>query len=138
MVHLGLTISQMTQAIIFAHTIWDLLLGGQKPNIPRPLDDVILDGVDLDIESGTSTGYAFFVKTLHSLMMADTGSKGRKYYISGAPHCSFPDKFLRPGDGTALGDAWSYFNFCFITVPAAIHLILFCRCGTNGLIGQTL
>ena len=53
-----------TQAIKFAHTIWDLLLGGQKPSIPRPFDDVILDGVDLDIESGTATGYAFFVKTL--------------------------------------------------------------------------
>ena len=99
------------QANMFARTIWDLLLGGQKPNIPRPFDDVILDGIDLDIEGGSSTGYASFVKTLHSLMMADNK---KQYYISGAPQCPYPDAYLGPKQDTALGDAGSYFSFLSI------------------------
>lgn len=39
----------------FAQTLWDLFLGGNSST--RPFGDVIIDGFDLDIEAGGSTGY---------------------------------------------------------------------------------
>lgn len=46
-----------------------------------------MDGIDLDIEGGTYTGYTAFVKELRRLM--NTGTK--KYTIGAAPQCPFPD-----------------------------------------------
>jgi chitinase len=39
---------------------------------------------------------------------------GHKYFITGAPQCPFPDAFLGPAAGRALGDAPSAFDFVFI------------------------
>lgn len=39
----------------FAQTLWDLFLGGNSST--RPFGDVAIDGFDLDIEAGGSTGY---------------------------------------------------------------------------------
>ena len=96
-----------SQAESFAQTIWEMFLGGMDGKLPRPFDDAILDGVDLDIEAGPQTGYSAFVKQLRSLM---DGSEDQ-YYISGAPQCPFPDAYLGPGQGTALEDALDAFNF---------------------------
>ncbi|KAI6028833.1 glycoside hydrolase family 18 protein [Pisolithus orientalis] len=74
-----------TQAQVFAQTIWDLFLEGSSPN--RPFGSAVLDGVDLDIEGGSQTGYAAFVTALRALM-----AKGSKqYYITAAPQCLYPD-----------------------------------------------
>ncbi|KAF9162874.1 Chitinase 1 [Actinomortierella ambigua] len=94
----------------FAHTIWNLFLGGWSPT--RPFDDAVLDGVDLDIEGGPSNGYAAFVAELRSLFATDLG---RRYYVSAAPQCPFPDSYL----GSTLDSAWIdmvfiqfYNNYC--------------------------
>ncbi|KAF9976448.1 Chitinase 1 [Actinomortierella ambigua] len=90
----------------FAHTIWNLFLGGSSST--RPFDDAVLDGIDLDIEGGPPTGYTAFVTELRALFATDPG---RNYYISAAPQCPFP--------GNTLDSAWIdmvfvqfYNNYC--------------------------
>jgi chitinase len=46
-------------AATFATTIWNLFGGGSSST--RPFGDAVIDGVDLDIEGGPSTGYAVSV-----------------------------------------------------------------------------
>ncbi|KAK3832380.1 MAG: glycoside hydrolase superfamily [Linnemannia gamsii] len=102
--------SDDAEAKDFAHTIWNLFLGGSSGT--RPLDDAILDGVDLDIEGGSAAGYPAFIAELRSLFAADTR---KQYYITAAPQCPFPDAYL----GVALQSAWVdmvfvqyYNNYC--------------------------
>jgi chitinase len=92
-----------------AQIFWDTVLGGQATM--RPFDTAVLDGIDLDIEQGNPTGYAAFVKTLRGLMNADVR---KTYYLTAAPQCPFPDPYLGPGSGTALGAAATSFNFIFV------------------------
>lgn len=53
-----------SQASGFADLIWDLFLGGTSTT--RPFGDAVLDGVDLDIEGGATTGYSAFVTQLRT------------------------------------------------------------------------
>ncbi|KAG0043244.1 Chitinase 1 [Gryganskiella cystojenkinii] len=99
-----------TEARDFAHMIWNLFLGGSS--VTRPLDDAILDGVDLDIEGGSSVGYPAFIAELRSLFSTDAR---KQYYITAAPQCPFPDAYL----GATLQSAWIdmvfvqyYNNYC--------------------------
>ncbi|KAK0198570.1 class III chitinase [Armillaria mellea] len=80
--------SSDAQAVQFANTIWNLFLGGTSDT--RPFGSAILDGVDLDIEGGTSSSYPAFVNELRTLA---TGAS-KKYYITAAPQCVFPDAAL--------------------------------------------
>ncbi|KAH9949899.1 glycoside hydrolase superfamily [Amylocystis lapponica] len=104
--------SNASQAESFANTIWNLFLGGSSST--RPFGSAVLDGVDLDIEGGSSDYYTNFVSTLRGLM--NSGSK--TYYITGAPQCPYPDAYL----GTVLNaesfDAvyvQFYNNYCGLT-----------------------
>jgi chitinase len=90
----------------FAQTAWDIFLGGSSQY--RPFGNSTLDGVDLDIEGGSWLGYSAFVKTIRSLMEA---SAPGKYIISGAPQCPYPDAYLGPGVGKALGDVANLFDY---------------------------
>ena len=94
------------EARTFAQTTWDLFLGGQHKF--RPFTTAILDGIDLDIEGGGSTGYTAYVRRLRELM---SGDKSRPWYISAAPQCPTPDAHLGPGAGKVLGDAPELFDF---------------------------
>ncbi|PBK77093.1 class III chitinase [Armillaria solidipes] len=80
--------SSDAQAVQFANTIWNLFLGGTSDT--RPFGSAILDGVDLDIEGGTSSSYPAFVNELRTLA---TGAS-KRYYITAAPQCVFPDATL--------------------------------------------
>jgi len=133
---LGGAISQVgfstdSQAQTFADQIWDMYLGGSGPQ--RPFGDAVLDGyvcghfsfpsifmssllyllrrVDLDIESGDSTGYAAFVNRLRE----HAGNGTNQLYVTAAPQCPFPDAYI----GQALNDAQFdavYVQFCtFLT-----------------------
>ncbi|KAF9308941.1 Chitinase 1 [Podila horticola] len=102
--------SDDAEAKDFAHTIWNLFLGGSSAT--RPLDDAILDGVDLDIEGGSTAGYPAFIAELRSLFATDSR---KQYYITAAPQCPFPDAYL----GATLQAAWIdmvfvqyYNNYC--------------------------
>ncbi|KAF9308516.1 Chitinase 1 [Podila horticola] len=93
----------------FALQIWDTFLGGSSST--RPFGDAVLDGVDLDLESGTNKGYIAFVQTLR----AKFASSSKPYYITSAPQCPFPDVATQ----AALNAAWFdlvwvqfYNNYC--------------------------
>ncbi|HSZ83662.1 MAG TPA: glycosyl hydrolase family 18 protein [Polyangia bacterium] len=91
-----------------ATSVWNIFLGGASTI--RPFTNAPLDGVDLDIEGGGTIGYAAFATALRALMDAS----GHKYYITGAPQCPYPDAFLGPAAGRALGDAPAAFDFVWV------------------------
>jgi len=99
------------QAKQYAKTIWDLFLGGSGMQSLRPFGRAVLDGVDLDIEGGRSTGYTAFVKEIRKLMKTDSS---RKYIIGAAPQCPFPDGYLGPYPGKALGDVGYEFDEVYV------------------------
>ncbi|KAF8588618.1 carbohydrate-binding module family 5 protein [Ramaria rubella] len=76
------------QASSFADQIWNLFLGGSSST--RPFGTAVLDGVDLDIEGGSNSGYVAFVNQLRTHF---TGAS-KPYYISAAPQCVYPDASL--------------------------------------------
>ena len=75
------------------------------------IQSAVLDGIDLDIEDHRSGGYAQLVKSLRQLEETE-GTK--KYLITGAPQCPYPDASLGPGAGTALGDQGAEFDYLFV------------------------
>ncbi|KAI1463116.1 glycoside hydrolase family 18 protein [Daldinia caldariorum] len=69
-----------------AQSVWDLFGSDtSKPN--RPFLSAVVDGFDFDLESVTQN-FAPFASKLRSLMDADSS---KKYYLSGAPQCPYPD-----------------------------------------------
>ncbi|KAJ7071519.1 class III chitinase [Mycena amicta] len=84
----GVGFSSDAQGTAFAQTIWNLFLGGSSST--RPFGSAVLDGVDLDIENGGSTGYIAFVNAIRSL----ASGASKKYYITAAPQCPYPDSAL--------------------------------------------
>ncbi|KAF9460547.1 glycoside hydrolase superfamily [Collybia nuda] len=97
-----------SQAQTFADTVWNLFLGGSSST--RPFGDAVLDGVDLDIEGGSSTGYAAFVTRIRS----HANGASKKYYVTAAPQCPFPDAWLGSTLNAVGFDAVyvQYNNFC--------------------------
>ncbi|KAI8993341.1 glycoside hydrolase superfamily [Pilobolus umbonatus] len=77
------------QASAFADTLWNMFLGGTSNQ--RPFGNVTLDGLDLDIESGGSDYYLSFLKKLDSYFKTST----KKYYVTAAPQCVYPDANLQ-------------------------------------------
>lgn len=99
-----------SEAKQFADIVWNMFLGGSVDQ--RPFDDAVLDGIDLDIEGGSTTGYTAFVDQLRSHFASDSS---KKYYITAAPQCPYPDAML----GSTLDSAWVdmvfvqfYNNYC--------------------------
>lgn len=98
-----------TEAESFADELWDLFGGGSSDT--RPFDDAIVDGFDLDIEGGTSTGYGAFANR----MKTHYDSASKDYYLSAAPQCPIPDAFLNSALTTAPFDfifVQFYNNYC--------------------------
>ncbi|KAG8885710.1 Chitinase 1 [Tulasnella sp. 332] len=83
----GGTFANNTQAASFADQIWDIFLGGTSST--RPFGAAVLDGVDLDIETG-SQSFVPFVSRLRTHM----NGASKKYYITAAPQCPYPDSAL--------------------------------------------
>ncbi|KAI7853268.1 glycoside hydrolase superfamily [Circinella umbellata] len=95
-----------------ADSLWDLFGGGQSDT--RPFGSASVDGFDLDIEAGETKGYSAFVKKMRDHYSSDSS---KKYYISAAPQCPYPDEYL----SEALNSAWFdfvwvqfYNNFCAV------------------------
>lgn len=76
------------QGVTFANTIWNMFLGGTSST--RPFGSAVLDGVDLDIEGGGGVGYVAFVNQIRSL----SSGASKRYYITAAPQCVYPDAAL--------------------------------------------
>ncbi|KAI0045075.1 carbohydrate-binding module family 5 protein [Auriscalpium vulgare] len=98
-----------SQAQAFADTVWNLFLGGSSST--RPFGNAVLDGVDLDIESGSSTHFAAFVSQIRS----HASAASKKYYVTAAPQCPYPDVLMNPILDAVGFDAvyvQFYNNFC--------------------------
>lgn len=95
-----------------ATKIWNVFLGGTDTK--RPFGSAVLDGIDLDVETGNTNGYTAFVTKLYQLAKLD-GRK--KYYITAAPQCVFPDTVMG-GDpssqGKVLTDVPHYIDYVFV------------------------
>ncbi|KAI1797100.1 glycoside hydrolase superfamily [Ganoderma leucocontextum] len=83
-------LSSDDEAKTFGEMIYDTFLGGKGQK--RPFGDIVLDGVDLDIEGGQTTYFPSFVDRMweYAKEQGDT----RKYYLTGAPQCPFPDGYM--------------------------------------------
>ncbi|CAI0442725.1 unnamed protein product [Linum tenue] len=78
--------------------LWDHFLGGHSS--ARPLGHAVLDGIDFDIEGGTTHYWGDLARFLkhHS----NDGQK--KVYITGAPQCPYPDAWIGRAISTGLFD----------------------------------
>ena len=81
------------------------MFGPAGANIDRPFGNAVVDGFDFDFEA-TTNNIAAFGSELRSLMDANTS---KKFYLSAAPQCVYPDA----ADGPALGGEVS-FDFVMI------------------------
>ncbi|OWM64072.1 hypothetical protein CDL15_Pgr011527 [Punica granatum] len=87
----------------FADYLWNNFLGGQSSS--RPLGDAVLDGIDFDIELGTTTFYDTLARALSS-----RSTQAAKVYLTAAPQCPHPDSHLDAALNTGLFDnVWIQF-----------------------------
>ena len=78
----------------------------------RPFHNAVLDGIDLDIEGGTTNYYADFVQEIRKLMKTD---RTRTYLITGAPQCPYPDAIMGPGSSSmVLTSVAQEFDYLFV------------------------
>ncbi|KAL6840473.1 hypothetical protein ACP4OV_030283 [Aristida adscensionis] len=104
----GYNLSSPSDAQGVAAYLWDNFLGGAgAAGAPRPLGDAVLDGIDFDIES-PSRYYDDLARNLTSLYRGD--ARGRKYMLTAAPQCPYPDASLAAALATGLFDhVWVQF-----------------------------
>ncbi|GLU21194.1 hypothetical protein SLE2022_373480 [Rubroshorea leprosula] len=97
------SLSSKADAKNVADYLWNNYLGGQSSS--RPLGDAVLDGIDFDIELGSTGFYDDLARYLSAY-----SSRGRKVYLTAAPQCPFPDSFLGTSLNTGLFDyVWVQF-----------------------------
>ncbi|TPX38818.1 chitinase [Synchytrium endobioticum] len=95
---------------LLATALWNLYFGGTSApyNAYRPFGtgsdgkNIVLDGVDFDVEQGALHGLALVGASLRAYFNANAA---KKYYISAAPQCPFPDEWMGPSPGSLLSDA---------------------------------
>lgn len=83
--------SSSSAAVSEANLIW-ATFGPQQSGSSalRPFGSSAVDGFDFDFEA-TVNNVAPFANQLRSLMSANTQSSGRKWYLTAAPQCPYPD-----------------------------------------------
>ncbi|GLT60944.1 hypothetical protein SLA2020_336830 [Shorea laevis] len=97
------SLSSSADAKNVADFLWNNYLGGQSSS--RPLGDAVLDGIDFDIEQGSTGFYDDLARYLSAY-----SSRGRKVYLTAAPQCPFPDSFMGTALNTGLFDyVWVQF-----------------------------
>ncbi|PIA17513.1 glycoside hydrolase [Coemansia reversa NRRL 1564] len=84
----GATAQLNSDADTFSKQVWDLFMEGSSPY--RPFDDAIIDGVDLDFEQSSQMNLIQFANNMNQLYKTGT----RKYYLTSAPQCPYPDANL--------------------------------------------
>ena len=77
--------------------LWNNFLGGQSSS--RPLGDAVLDGIDFDIQKGTTQHW----DELASLL-SGYSKQGKKVYLVAAPQCPYPDAWMGGALKTVLFD----------------------------------
>lgn len=84
--------SSSAAAVSAAQNVWAMFGPVQSGStVNRPFGDAVVDGFDFDFES-TTQNMAPFASELRSLMDNATAAGGKKYYLSAAPQCPYPDQ----------------------------------------------
>lgn len=78
--------SQASQGTEFAEVLWNKFGAGTDPE--RPFGDAIVDGFDFDLENNQQTGITELGQALRQKFATDST---KKYYLSAAPQCPYPD-----------------------------------------------
>ncbi|XP_021764259.1 hevamine-A-like [Chenopodium quinoa] len=92
------TLNSPNEAKDLANYLWNNFLGGYSRT--RPFDNVVLDGIDFYIQSGSTKYYDILARYL----AAYNTKSPRKVYLSAAPQCLIPDKHLDAALNTGLFD----------------------------------
>lgn len=92
-----------SQAEAFADTLWQMFGDANLTAQKRPFGEVKVDGFDLDIETNLTVGFDTLGKSLRKKFEGAS----KKYYLSAAPQCPFPEKALGP----TLNSTWLDFAF---------------------------
>ncbi|KAI8629760.1 glycoside hydrolase superfamily [Xylariaceae sp. FL1651] len=94
-----------------AQNVWNLF-GSNTAAANRPFGSAVVDGFDFDLESSTQN-FVPFASKLRALMDADTS---KKYYLSAAPQCVYPDAAMNDMLNGAIAFDWIqvqfYNNWC--------------------------
>ncbi|KFY12422.1 hypothetical protein V491_06799 [Pseudogymnoascus sp. VKM F-3775] len=108
--------SSSDAAVTAANNVWASF--GPKvagSSAPRPFGEAAVDGFDFDFETTVSNMPAFGNR-LRSVMDQDSALTGKKWLLTAAPQCPYPDAADGPMlDGTVFFDAiWVQFynNYC--------------------------
>ncbi|XP_010251576.1 PREDICTED: acidic endochitinase-like [Nelumbo nucifera] len=97
------SLSSSDDARQVAEYLWNNFLGGQSAS--RPLGDAVLDGIDFDIEGGKTEHWDDLARYL-----SEYSDRGRKVYLTAAPQCPFPDRYLNGAMNSGLFDyVWVQF-----------------------------
>ncbi|KAH8163597.1 hypothetical protein CIB48_g4647 [Xylaria polymorpha] len=103
--------SDSSSAQASAKAVWDLF-GSNTAAANRPFGSAVVDGFDFDFESSTQN-FVPFAQQLRSLMDADSS---KKYYLSAAPQCVYPDAAMNDMLNGAVSFDWIniqfYNNWC--------------------------
>ena len=102
----------------FADFLWGSfgpLQDATLTQFPRPFgSSTIVDGFDLDIESGPDSFYSDLVNELRAKFATSTGT----YYISAAPQCVVPDAHL---DDAIMHSSIDYLYECLPSALKGYH-----------------
>ncbi|KAG8391891.1 hypothetical protein BUALT_Bualt01G0234100 [Buddleja alternifolia] len=99
----GYTLASSQDARQLSTYLWNNFLGGKSPS--RPLGEAVLDGVDFDIEGGTSQHWDELARFLSGY-----SNRGKKVILTAAPQCPFPDAWVGGALKTGLFDyVWVQF-----------------------------
>ncbi|KAI4384799.1 hypothetical protein MLD38_002902 [Melastoma candidum] len=98
------TLSSSEDARRAANYLWNNFLGGKSAT--RPLGDAVFDGIDFDIEGGTSKHWDELARYLSGYSRRSQ----KKVYLAAAPQCPFPDAWVGNALNTGLFDfVWVQF-----------------------------
>ncbi|KAH7577996.1 hypothetical protein JRO89_XS01G0325200 [Xanthoceras sorbifolium] len=99
----GYILTSSEDARQVATYLWDNFLGGQSSS--RPLGNAVLDGIDFDIEGGTSLHWDDLARYLSGY-----STQSNKVYLTAAPQCPYPDAWVGGALKTGLFDyVWVQF-----------------------------
>ncbi|KAJ4956204.1 hypothetical protein NE237_012987 [Protea cynaroides] len=97
------SLSSTSDAKNVADYLWNNFLGGSSSS--RPLGDAVLDGIDFDIETGSTQYWDDLARYLSGY-----SKQGKKVYLTAAPQCPYPDSHLGRALNTGLFDyVWVQF-----------------------------
>ncbi|KAJ4962948.1 hypothetical protein NE237_022887 [Protea cynaroides] len=97
------TLTSTQDAKGVAEYLWNNYLGGES--MSRPLGDAVLNGIDFDIELGSTEYWRYL-----AMYLSEYSMKRKKVYLTAAPQCPYPDKYLGSALDTGLFDyVWVQF-----------------------------